>query len=86
MPRRIISPEVKDRIIAKIKNEGLSVAQASKEFEVGVGAIYSWIGTRGRVEPGALELSRLKRENDQLKQIIGALMLTSERGKKNQSN
>lgn len=83
MPRRIISSEIKDRIINKIKNEGLSVAEAAREFGVGAKAIYSWIGTKGKVEPGALEVARLRREITELKQIIGALMLNSERGKKN---
>ncbi len=83
MPRRIISQEIRDRIINKIKNEGYTVAQAAQEFGVGVKAIYRWIGSQGKVEPGALELAKLKRENNELKQIIGMLMLDSERGKKN---
>jgi len=78
-----IDQEIKDRIIDKIKNEGMSVQNASKEFNVSAKAIYTWIGARGRVEPGVLELAKLKRENNALKQIIGQLMLDSEKGKKN---
>ena len=83
MPRNIINPELREQIIAKIKNEGLTVAQAAREFEIKAKAIYGWIGKQGRIDPGALEVSRLRRENNDLKQIIGALMLNSERGKKN---
>jgi transposase-like protein len=78
-----IDQEIKDRIIGKIKNEGLSVLDASKEFGVSAKAIYAWIGSKGRVEPGALEFARLRRENNALKQMIGQLMLDSDRGKKN---
>lgn len=78
-----IDQEIKDRIINKIKNEGLSVLQASKEFGISTKAIYNWIGAKGRVEPGALELAKLRRENNALKQIIGQLMLNTEKGKKN---
>ena len=81
--RKRIDPEIKDRIIAKIKNDGLTVKEASAEFGISTKAIYNWIGVHGRAEPGVLELSRLKRENECLKQIIGQLLLDNERGKKN---
>lgn len=78
-----IDPAVKDRIIDKIKNDGMSVREASTEFGISVKAIYNWIGAKGRIEPGALEMGKLRRENECLKQIIGQLLLDSERGKKN---
>lgn len=80
---RKIDPAIKDRIINKIKNDGLTVREASKEFGISTNAIYNWIGAKGRSDPGALEMSKLRRENEALKQIIGQLLLDSERGKKN---
>ncbi|PWB38763.1 MAG: hypothetical protein C3F02_02535 [Parcubacteria group bacterium] len=80
---RKIDPDVKDRIIDKIKNDGMTVKEASVEFGVSTNAIYNWIGAKGRTEPGTLEMSKLRRENEALKQIIGQLLLDSERGKKN---
>ncbi len=80
---RKIDPELKERIVKKIKTEGLSVADAAKEFDLSSNTIYAWIGARGTVEPGLVEMNRLKRENNELKQIIGALTLSMERGKKN---
>lgn len=77
-----IDPAVKDRIIDKIKNDGMTVREASNEFGISTKAIYNWIGAKGRFEPGALEMSKLRRENEALKQIIGQLLLDSERGKK----
>ena len=78
-----IDPAIKDRIIDKIKNEGLSVRAASVEFGISTNAIYNWIGAKGRIEPGAIEMGKLRRENECLKQIIGQLLLDNERGKKN---
>jgi transposase-like protein len=80
---RKIDPEIKERVIKKIKSEGLSVTQAAKEFSLSTNTIYTWIGSRGTVEPGLVEMNRLKRENNELKQIIGSLTLNMERGKKN---
>ena len=82
MPRQI-APEIKEKIINKIKAEGLSVAQAAQEFGVSLKTIYQWIGSNGTVEPGLVEMNRLKKENAELKQIIGSLTLGIERGKKN---
>jgi len=82
MARRI-DLEIKERIVKKIKSEGLSVRDAAREFDISDNTIYGWIGARGKIEPGLVELNRLKRENNELKQIIGALTLNMERGKKN---
>lgn len=82
MARRI-DPETKERVIKKIKSEGLSVTEAAKEFGLSSNTIYAWIGSRGTVEPGLVEMNKLKRENNELKQIIGSLTLNMERGKKN---
>lgn len=79
-----INEQTKQLIVNKIRNEGLSVPQAADEFGVSRNAIYNWIGAKAKGEPSILELSRLKKENDQLKQIIGGLALEKERGKKNQ--
>jgi len=82
MARRIDS-ETKERIIKKIKSEGLSVMDASREFNISNNTIYGWIGAKGTVEPGLVEMNKLRRENNELKQIIGSLTLNMERGKKN---
>jgi len=78
-----INKEIKDRIINKIKNEGLSVPKASDEFGVSRNTLYNWIGAKTKGEPSILEIAKLKKENSELKQIIGGLTLNMERGKKN---
>ena len=80
-----ISNEIKERVINKIKSEGLSVPQAAEEFGLSRNTIYGWVSPKSgtKSDPGIMEMSRLRRENNELKQIIGLLTLESERGKKN---
>jgi transposase len=74
---------LKNRIIDKLKSEGLTVTQASTEFGIPVNTIYGWLRKKAGGDPGALEISRLRRENKELKEIIGSLALETERRKKN---
>jgi len=77
-----ISQEIKDKIVEKIKNDGLSVSQAAKEFGISTNAIYGWLD-KGKIGADTLEVGKLKRENQQLKMILAEVMLDSSRGKKN---
>lgn len=80
-----ISREIKHKIIERIRNEGLSVPKASEEFGVSKNAIYRWIGAKAEGEPSVLEVAKLKKENLELKQIIGGLTLEMKRGEKNRA-
>lgn len=78
-----IPQERKDEVLSAIKN-GLSVANASEQFGVSTKAIYTWLGRQtDNTGTSALEVSRLRRENQDLKEIIGALTLEKKRGEKN---
>ena len=79
----IVDQALKDRIIEKLKSEGLTVGQASKEFGVSKNTIYGWLHRKAGGDPSALEISKLRRENKELKEIIGTLALDTERRKKN---
>ena len=70
-----IAREIKDEIITKIKHQGLSVADASTHYGVSTKTIYTWLGTKAQGSVSILEYNKLKRENDQLKQIIGDLTI-----------
>ncbi len=74
---------LKDRIIEKLKSEGLTVTQASVEFGVSKNTIYGWLHRKAGGDPSALEISKLRRENKELKELIGAFALDTERRKKN---
>ncbi|MFM2424284.1 MAG: Transposase [Candidatus Parcubacteria bacterium] len=70
-----ISAEIKDEIIKKIKHEGLSVIDAAKQYGISDKTIYNWLGTKARGTVSILEHNKVKKENEQLKQIIGDLTI-----------
>jgi len=70
-----ISKEIKDEILNKIRNEGLSVMDAATQYGVHTGTIYNWLGTKAKGAVSVLEHNKLKKENSQLKQIIGDLTI-----------
>jgi transposase len=70
-----IAKEIKDEIINKLKHNGLSVADAAKQYGISDKTIYNWLGTKAKGSVSLLEFNRLKKENDQLKQLIGDITL-----------
>ena len=52
-----IAPEVKEQIINRIKNDGVTVAQASKDHGVSEVSIYSWIAKKWKVNQLSLRTS-----------------------------
>lgn len=75
MKKHKVAPEVKEQIINRIKNEGVSVAQVAKDHGVSEGTIYSWIAKKVEGQPTLSENIKLKRENDQLKMLLGEITL-----------
>ena len=73
MKKNRIAPDVKEQIINRIKNEGVSVQQAATEHGIATATIYSWIGAK--VEGGAsvMEVAKLRKEIDELLKMIGLL-------------
>jgi len=84
MPRRIpiVSHEVRDQILKRIREEGVSVAQAAEEHGLKPRIIYQWISKGVTASPSILEISRLRRENQALKEVIGELTLEMSLAKK----
>ena len=80
-----IPKESREEIISKVK-EGRTVTELSTQYGISNKTIYTWLQLTGGVSSGdrsaILEHNRLKRENDELKKIIGLLTLQIERGKK----
>lgn len=70
-----IAKEIKDEIINKLKHEGLSVTDAAKQYGVSDKTIYNWLGTKARGSVSLLEYNRVKKENEQLKQLVGDITL-----------
>jgi transposase-like protein len=70
-----ISGEVRDQILGRIKNEGVPVAQAAKEHGVSEATIYGWLGKGVESKPTYAQVARLRKENTELKQLLGEITL-----------
>lgn len=75
MKKHRIAPEVKEQIINRIKNDGVSVAEAAKDHGISDQTIYGWIAKKVEGQPTLSELIRLKKENAQLLQLVGEITL-----------
>jgi len=77
-----IAKEIRDQIVRRIKEDGISAAQAAREHGVNSKTVYGWLSRGTLVEPGVMELNKLKRENLTLYTIVGKLHTEIERLKR----
>ena len=70
-----ISKEIKEETLERIKNKGVSVAQAAEDVGVSTVTIYTWLGNKARGSVSVLQYNKLKKENDELKRLIGELTI-----------
>lgn len=68
----VIAKEVKLEILGKVKSEE-RVSELSKQYGVCDRTIYAWLKTGVTNQVSLLELNRLKKENQMLKEIVGVL-------------
>lgn len=78
-----IPKEIKEQILARIKNDGVPVSQAAKDAGVSSKAVYNWMRSKTVSDGSILEISRLRRENKELLEIIGKLTHDLTKSKKN---
>ena len=77
-----IPKEIKEEILAKIKG-GESVQSVAELFAVSTKTIYGWLTPSGQANTISLvKHNKLKRENEELKRIIGKMSLELSREKK----
>lgn len=77
-----IAKEVKEEIIHKVKEGGVSVAQAAKDAGVHETTVYGWLGTGATSAPSWGEFSRLQKQNKELFEVIGELTIQLSKAKK----
>lgn len=75
MKKHRTAPEVKEQIINRIKNDGVTVTQAAHEHGVSENTIYGWIAKKTSSQPTLSEIIKVKRENAQLLQLVGEITL-----------
>jgi len=84
MKKHHTAPEIKEQIINRIKNEGVTVVQAATDHGVSEATIYGWIAKKVDGQPSLSEVIKLKKENRQLLELVGEITLKlSETQKKN---
>lgn len=71
--KQIIAKEVKDQILERIKNGGVSVSQVAQEHGISTNTIYAWLSKKTEGVPGVLETAKLKKENKELRELVGEL-------------
>lgn len=79
---KFIPKEIKEQILKRIKEEGVTVAQAANEHGISTKTIYNWLRSKTVSDGSILEISRLKRENKELLEIIGELTHEVRKSKK----
>jgi transposase-like protein len=84
MPRGYpsLTESQKQEIINRIQNNGERVADLAKEFEVSYKSIYNLLHKKVTAPSALLELSKLKREKEELLHLVGQLVAESRLSKK----
>jgi uncharacterized protein YjcR len=76
-----IAKEVKEEILDKVK-KGEKVVQLAEQYGVSDRTIYAWLKGKALSNVSLLQHNKIKRENQLLKEIIGALTIEIEKLKK----
>lgn len=64
---------MKADILRRIKDEGISVAQAAKDHGIHESTIYNWLGAGIKGTPSWSDLAKLQKRNRELLAIVGDL-------------
>lgn len=80
-----IPKEIKDEILEKVKN-GEKVPELAELYGISAKTIYAWLRNHIKPDISIIEYRKLKSENEELKRILGMVMLELERKKKGGNN
>ena len=81
-----IKKEIKEEILEKIES-GEKVVELASVYGISPKTVYSWLAKASNPENiSLLKYNKLKRENEELKRIIGKLTLDLSKRKKNKTH
>lgn len=81
----IVTPDRRTEILAAMKDQGLSVTQASEQFQVHQTTIRKWIRKKvDNAHASSSETVRLRREVALLKEIVADFFLEKKAAEKNE--
>lgn len=78
-----VSQDVKEQVLKRIKNDGVSVAQASEEHGISTKTIYAWLAKGVTAQPSWSEIAKLRKENKALIGLVGELTIKLSHAQKN---
>ena len=82
MQRKIIPKEIKEEILGKARS-GQRIAELAKQYGISDKSIYTWLRQdTGEEVISVLKYNKLRRENEELKRLIGELTLDASWKKK----
>lgn len=79
---KVVPREIKEQILNRIKNEGVTVIQAATDAGLSPKTIYNWLRAKTLSNVSILEVSRLRRENRLLLEMLGKWSLEKEQDKR----
>ena len=83
--QKVIPKEIKNEILAQVK-AGEKVAELARQYGISDKSIYPWLHQEtGDQVVSVVQYNRLKRENEELKKLIGELSLKLSLGEKNRT-
>jgi Mor family transcriptional regulator len=83
---KIIPKEIKQEILGKVKS-GEKVTDLAKQYAIADNTIYGWLHKEsGDQIVSIVQYNKLKRENEELKRLIGEISLKLSLGEKNRTN
>ncbi len=82
MAWKTIPKEIRDEVVAKAR-AGEKVVQLGQTYGISTKTIYGWLTKNsGEDTVSVLKYNKLKRENEELKRLLGEVTLTMSLGKK----
>ena len=77
-----VPKQTKDAVLDKIKS-GEKVSEVAQQYGISVKTVYAWLrADSGEKVISVIKFNKLKRENKELKRLIGELTLNMSLGKK----
>lgn len=77
--------EIKEQILKRIKEDGVSVSQAADEHGISTKTIYFWLRKGAKGSPSWMEVAKLKKQNTELLALVGELTVKLSKSQKNTS-
>jgi len=77
-----ISPEIKEQILKRVKEGGLTIPKIAEEHGISPNTIYGWLSNKVKAQPGWREFSKLQKDNKELLALVGELTIKLSQTKK----